>query len=74
MALGAGVDVVAALMGKGVKDEADVEMGDVNGEVVREGVERGRVVEGWKGGVWGVAFLMGVVGIWGDGSSVVVRR
>lgn len=52
--------------------EADEERGELNGEEVKEGVKRVRAVEAAKAGVWGVAFLMGVVGIWGDG--VVVRR
>jgi len=41
---------------------------DVNGEQVRQEVERMRVVEGVRAGVAGVAFAMGVVGIWGDGA------
>ncbi|KAI9706862.1 MAG: hypothetical protein M1820_004641 [Bogoriella megaspora] len=38
----------------------------VNGEQVRGQVERFRVAEAWRAGVSGLAFLMGVVGIWGD--------
>lgn len=70
VALGAGVDAVAGLTETRV--EADEERGALNGEEVREKVLRGRGVEAGKAGVFGVAFLMGVVGIWGDGG--VVRR
>jgi hypothetical protein len=45
----------------------DVESG-VNGEMVRRGVERGRAVEAFRTGFWGLGFVMGVVGIWGDGA------
>ncbi|KAF2652161.1 hypothetical protein K491DRAFT_605417 [Lophiostoma macrostomum CBS 122681] len=40
----------------------------VNGEQVRQAVERMRVREGVRAGVAGVAFAMQVVGIWGDGA------
>lgn len=40
----------------------------INGEVVRRGVERGRLVETARTGIWGLAFFMGVVGLWGDGA------
>jgi len=40
----------------------------VNGEVVRKGVERGRMAESVRAGIWGLAFTMGVVGLWGDGA------
>jgi len=65
------VDVVASLTEKATV-EADEERGGLNGEDVREKVVRGRGVEAGKAGVWGIAFLMGVVGIWGDGA--VARR
>lgn len=44
------------------------EVEGVNGEVVRDGMEvwRGRQVV--RTAVWGVGWLMAVVGIWGDGS------
>ena len=42
--------------------------GNVNGEVVREGMEGWRAKQGWKAGIWGVGWAMAVVGIWGDGS------
>jgi autophagy-related protein 33 len=39
---------------------------DVNGEVVRRAVEKSQLLERVKTGFWGLGFLMGVVGIWGD--------
>jgi autophagy-related protein 33 len=44
------------------------EMGGVNGEVVRLGVEKGRTVEAARAGIFGLGFLMAVVGLWGDGA------
>jgi autophagy-related protein 33 len=41
---------------------------DINGEVVRRAVEKSQVVEQVKTGLWGLGFVMGVVGIWGDGA------
>jgi autophagy-related protein 33 len=41
---------------------------DINGEVVRRSVEKSQVVEQVKTGLWGLGFMMGVVGIWGDGA------
>lgn len=41
---------------------------DVNGEEVRQAVERMRYTEGVRAGISGVAFAMGVVGVWGDGA------
>ncbi|KAF9737020.1 hypothetical protein PMIN06_011360 [Paraphaeosphaeria minitans] len=41
---------------------------DVNGEQVRHAVERMRFTEAVRAGISGVAFAMGVVGIWGDGA------
>ncbi|KAL8632549.1 hypothetical protein Q9189_001701 [Teloschistes chrysophthalmus] len=49
------------------------EEGDVNGEVVREGMEGWRVKQAWKAGVWGLGWGMAVVGVWGDGAGVVDR-
>jgi autophagy-related protein 33 len=40
----------------------------VNGEIVRRGVERGRKVEAVRTGIWGLAFTLGVIGLWGDGA------
>ena len=41
---------------------------DVNGEQVRHAVERMRTVEAATAGVTGLAFAMGLVGLWGDGA------
>lgn len=54
---------------KGKKGEEGIEEWDVdgvNGEVVRDGMEawRGRQVA--RTAVWGVGWMMSVVGIWGD--------
>jgi len=40
---------------------------DVNGEVVRNAVEKNQLVETIRTGFWGLGFLFSVVGIWGDG-------
>ncbi|KIW02052.1 uncharacterized protein PV09_06553 [Verruconis gallopava] len=48
--------------------ESGDEDASVNGEVVRRGVERGRVVEAARAGVFGLSFVMAVVGLWGDGA------
>ena len=42
--------------------------GEVNGEKVEGEMARERRVQGVRGLVAGVGFLMGVVGIWGDGA------
>ena len=39
---------------------------EVNGEVVREGMERWRTSVGMRGAVWGTGWVMGMVGLWGD--------
>lgn len=41
---------------------------DVNGEEVRQAVERMKFTEGVRAAVAGVAFAMQVVGVWGDGA------
>jgi autophagy-related protein 33 len=41
---------------------------DVNGEVVRRAVQKSQLLERVKTGFWGLGFLMGVVGLWGDGA------
>ncbi|KAL9593044.1 MAG: hypothetical protein Q9219_007691 [cf. Caloplaca sp. 3 TL-2023] len=46
-----------------VADEANV-----NGEVVREGLEGWRSKQGIKAAVWGIGWAMAVVGLWGDGA------
>lgn len=56
-------------------EEEDYE--DVNGSVRINGEEVKRGMEGWRGrqvvrgAVDGVAFLMAVVGLWGDGRDLV---
>ena len=40
---------------------------DLNGEEVRRAMEAFRVSHGARAFAFGSAFLMGVVGIWGDG-------
>lgn len=55
--------------GSGERSWIDIEKGeDVNGEMVRNGVEKYRVAEGARAAISGLAFAMGVVGIWGDGA------
>jgi autophagy-related protein 33 len=51
-------------------EEVDLEAQgeEVNGEQVRQKVERLQVVESVRAGVTGLAFAMGVVGLWGDGA------
>ncbi|KAF2431782.1 hypothetical protein EJ08DRAFT_648737 [Tothia fuscella] len=56
------------IVGGGVSGSDSGEEELVNGEMVRKGVERGRVVEGVRTGIWGLAFAMSVVGLWGDGA------
>lgn len=41
---------------------------DVNGEQVRQAVERKQFTERVKTGLAGLAFAMQLVGIWGDGA------
>ena len=43
---------------------------ELNGEEVRKAMENWRFTEVVRGGVTGLAFFMGVVGIWGDGTGV----
>lgn len=49
------------------EDEEWIEREGVNGEAVREGIERWRARQGWKAAVWGVGWGLAVLGIWGDG-------
>lgn len=46
-------------------DEAEI---NVNGEVVRRAVETNRKIEAARAGIFGLGFVMGVIGIWGDGA------
>lgn len=41
---------------------------DVNGESVKDGMERERKIQKLRTWILGAAFSMGVVGIWGDGA------
>ncbi|KAK7538542.1 uncharacterized protein J3D65DRAFT_332995 [Phyllosticta citribraziliensis] len=41
---------------------------DFNGETVRAGVDKFRIAEGARAVISGLAFTLGVVGIWGDGA------
>ncbi|CAI6337361.1 unnamed protein product [Periconia digitata] len=61
MSLGADKNVPSNL-------ELEEQGDDVNGEQVRHAVERMRVVETATAGVAGLAFTMGLVGLWGDGA------
>ncbi|KAF2794360.1 hypothetical protein K505DRAFT_361130 [Melanomma pulvis-pyrius CBS 109.77] len=75
-ASGPGVDYALALRdgtsqrSKESELELDLEAqgDDVNGEQVRLKVEKLQFVESVRMGVEGLAFAMGVVGIWGDGA------
>lgn len=51
--------------------EVDVEE-DVNGEEVREGVERLVVGSATKAVLSGIGFAMAVIGIWGDGVADII--
>ncbi|MCJ1338431.1 hypothetical protein MMC09_003719 [Bachmanniomyces sp. S44760] len=48
-------------------DQGKLEEEDVNGEVVREGIERWKFGQIARTGLSGLGFAMSVVGIWGDG-------
>lgn len=71
-ASGLGVDYGLAYL-KDKSEEAQPELdleaqGDeVNGEQVRQEVEKLQFTEAVRTGVSGFAFFMGVIGIWGDG-------
>ena len=55
--------------GEGGYVEVGVEgSGEVNGEKVEGEMARERRMQGVRGLVAGLGFLMGVVGIWGDGA------
>lgn len=65
-------EVVVGMEESGVIVGSSSDSGDeqeaVNGEIVRRGVERGRKVETVRTGIWGLAFTLGVIGLWGDGA------
>ena len=69
---GPGVDyAVSAMEGPAEKRqimELEAQGEEVNGELVREVVERRQRTERVKTGLAGLAFTMQVVGIWGDGA------
>ena len=69
---GPGVDyAVSAMEGPAEKRqimELEAQGEEVNGELVREVVERRQRTERVKTGLAGLAFAMQVVGIWGDGA------
>ncbi|KAF1961637.1 hypothetical protein CC80DRAFT_401264 [Byssothecium circinans] len=71
-ASGYGVDYTVKLK-TGVNErrgevELEAQGDDVNGEQVRQAVERMRFGEGVRAVVAGLGFAMGVVGLWGDGA------
>ena len=43
----------------------------VNGEALREGMEKWRGKMGVKAGIWGLAWGVSMPGLWGDGQHVV---
>lgn len=47
--------------------EAAGKVGEVNGEVLRDGMEAWRGRQMVKTAVWGLGWMMSIVGIWGDG-------
>ncbi|CAF9937165.1 MAG: hypothetical protein HETSPECPRED_010582 [Heterodermia speciosa] len=47
-------------------EEWEVEDGGVNGEALREGMEKWRGKMGVKAGIWGLAWGISIVGLWGD--------
>ena len=47
-------------------EDWEVEDGVVNGEALREGMEKWRGKMGYKTGIWGLAWGVSMVGIWGD--------
>ena len=48
--------------------EEKTEEGPINGEMVRDAVERWTWVQSGRAVVSGLGFAMGVVGVWGDGA------
>ncbi|KAI9719662.1 MAG: hypothetical protein M1812_003433 [Candelaria pacifica] len=71
VALSGGVDFALRpeedMLKKGKRGEV-LEEEDVNGEQVRQGMERWKVVQAARAGISGLGFAMSVVGIWGDGN------
>ena len=60
--------------GKGTPETSDEEWedggksGELNGEMVRLGVEGWRNTLAGKALVWGIGWTVAVIGIWGDGA------
>lgn len=63
-----GMEESGVIIGSNGSSEDGEEQEAVNGEIVRRGVERGRKAEAVRTGIWGLAFMLGVVGIWGEGA------
>lgn len=61
-----GVKSVSSENGYSAGEDEDDEDEGVNGEELRRAMEGFRVVQGVRAGVTGLAFAMGVVGVWGD--------
>ena len=65
MALSGGVDFALR------HDEDELrqkgEEGSINGEMVRQSMERFQLAQMVRAGISGAGFLMSIVGIWGDG-------
>lgn len=51
----------------GQDGDEEWEIEGVNGEVLREGMETWRGRQIFRGCVWGLAWGMSMVGLWGDG-------
>lgn len=51
---------------KEVETDSDAE--ELNGEALREGMDAWRGRQLLRTGVWGLGWIMSVIGIWGDGS------
>lgn len=49
-------------------DDDEEEALEVNGEIVEKRARDQQWLEGCRAGVSGVGFVMGVIGIWGDGA------
>jgi autophagy-related protein 33 len=69
---GAGVDYAIAAKQGGNERRAVLDLeaqgDDVNGEEVRQAVERLKFTEGVRASVAGLALALQVIGIWGDGA------
>ena len=65
MMMSGGVDFVLRHDEDKLRESA--EDGSVNGEMVRQGMERFQFTQMVRTGVAGAGFLMSIIGIWGDG-------